>query len=85
MVLSGGDAEYVSVMSSVVRSVCMSLADVLVVVVRAKLPLPFLGGFLVIWGLGHRVVLLPEVIVATSSTTSVRRNTGPRDDMLEAW
>lgn len=63
---------------------CMSLADVLVVVVRDKLPLPFLGGFLVLWGLGQRVVLLLEVSVAISTTRRVMRNAGPRDDMLEA-
>lgn len=61
----------------------MSLADVLVVVVRAKLPLPFLGGFLVLWGLGQRVVLLPEVNVAISTTRRGMRNTGRRDDMLD--
>lgn len=85
--LSVGDIEYVSIMSSVVLSVCMLLGDVVAVVVRTNPPPlpPFLGGFLVLCGFGQRVVLPPEVSTAISSTKRVMRKTNRTEGMLKVW
>lgn len=84
--LSVGDREYASIITSVVSSVSRLLeGDGVVVVVRPPPPLlPARGGFLVLWGLGQRVVRALEVSVAIRTTRTVVRRSRRINDILRA-
>lgn len=85
--LSVEGREYASIIMSVVSSVFRLLVgDGVVVVVRPNRPppSPARGGFLVLWGLGQRVVLAPAASMAMRAMQRVVSTTARRGGILTA-
>lgn len=86
--LSVEGREYASIIMSVVSSVFKLLVgDGVVVVVRPNRPppsplAPARGGFLVLWGLGQRVVLAPAASMAMKAMQRVVSATARRGGIL---